>query len=87
MLRIHRSANGRVVFKLSGRMDRDDIGELEMLIRSEGNRRPIILDLGDVTLAGQDAIAFLVRCEAHSITVQNCPEYVREWLRRQRNAS
>ena len=87
MLRIRRSANGRGVFKLSGRMDRDDIGELEMLIRSEGNRRPIILDLRDVTLAGQDAITFLVGCEADSITLENCPEYVREWLRRQRGAS
>ena len=87
MLRIRKSANGQVIFKLSGRMDRGDIGELEMLIRSEGNRRPIILDLRDVTLAGQDAITFLVRCEADSITLQNCPEYVREWLRRQRGAS
>jgi hypothetical protein len=28
MLRIQRSANGRVVFKLSGRIEAEDIGEL-----------------------------------------------------------
>jgi anti-anti-sigma regulatory factor len=87
MLRIRRSANGRVVFKLSGRMDRDDLGELEMLIRSEGNRRPIILDLRDVTLVGQDAITFLKRCEADGITLKNCARYIREWITRQKGGS
>jgi hypothetical protein len=87
MLRIRRSANGGVVFKLSGRMDRDDIGELEMLIRSEGNRRPIILDLRDVTLVGQDAITFLDRCEANGITLKNCARYIREWITRERGGS
>jgi anti-anti-sigma regulatory factor len=84
MLRIRRSANGQVVFKLSGRMDRDDIAELETLIRSEGNGRPIILDLTDLTLVGQDAITFLERCETDGIELKTCPGYVREWITRQR---
>jgi anti-anti-sigma regulatory factor len=87
MLRIRRSANGQVIFKLSGRMDRDDIAELETLIGAEGNGRPIILDLKDVTLVGQDAITFLERCEADSITLKNCPGYVREWITRKRGGS
>jgi hypothetical protein len=87
MLRIRRLANGQVVFKLSGRMDRDDIAELETLIRLEGNGRNIILDLKDVTLVGQDAITFLDRCEADSITLKNCPGYVREWITRLRGGS
>jgi hypothetical protein len=87
MLRIRRLANGQVVFKLSGRMDRDDIAELETLIRLEGNGRHIILDLKDVTLVGQDAITFLDRCEADSITLKNCPGYVREWITRLRGES
>ena len=87
MLRIRRSANGQVVFKLSGRMDRNDIAELETLIRSEGNGLPIVLDLKDVILVGQDAITFLEQCEADSITLKNCPGYVREWITRQRGRS
>ena len=87
MLRIRRLANGQVVFRLSGRMDMEDIAELETLIKSEANGRHIVLDLKDVTLAGQDAITFLERCEADDITLKNCAAYVREWITRQRSGS
>ena len=82
MLRIKRSANGEVVFTLSGRMEEEDIAALETLIRSEANGCRIVLDLRDLTLAGQDAISFLERCEADSITRRNCAGYVREWITR-----
>ena len=87
MLRIRRSANAQVVFRLSGRMGLEETVELETLIKSEGSGRPIVLDLKDVTLVGQDAIAFLKRCEADSITLKNCAEYVREWITRQPDGS
>jgi len=87
MLRIQRSVNGHVVFTLSGRMDEEEIAELETLIRSEANGRPIVLDLKDLTLAGRDAISFLERCEADGITLRNCAGYVREWITRQRSGS
>ncbi len=45
MLKIRRSANGQVVFALSGRMAQDDVAELEALIGSEARGRPIELDL------------------------------------------
>jgi hypothetical protein len=80
MLRIQRSANGEVVFAMSGQMDQDSIVELESLIDSEAKGRRIVLDLKDVTLANEDAITFLVRCEANSITLKNCPAYVRAWI-------
>ena len=87
MLRIRRSANAQVVFRLSGRMGLEETVELETLIKSEENGRPIVLDLKDVTLVGQDAIAFLARCEADNITLKNCAAYVREWITRQRESS
>ena len=87
MLRIRRSANWQVVFKLSGRMDKDNIAELKTVIRSEANGRSIVLDLKDVTLVGQDAITFLERCEADNITLMNCPAYIREWITRKRSGS
>ena len=65
-------------------MEEDDIGELETLIGSEANGVQIILDLRDLTLANQDAINFLERCEAEHIALKNCPAYIREWIRRQR---
>ena len=87
MLRIRRSANGEVVFSLSGRMCLEDIAELETQIKSEASGRQLVLDLKHVTLVGQDAIAFLARCEADNITLKNCAAYVREWITRQRESS
>jgi anti-anti-sigma regulatory factor len=87
MLRVQKSANGQVVFKLSGRIDADNVVELETLLRSERNGRGIVLDLKDVTLVNRDAVSFLERCEAESITLRNCPAYVREWITRQRSGS
>ncbi len=84
MLRIQRSVNGEVVFTLSGQMDEEPLAELETLVSSEANGRRIILDLKDLTLVNENAIAFLERCEANSITLKNCPTYIREWITRQR---
>jgi hypothetical protein len=87
MLRIQRSANGEVVFTLSGQMDEEDIADLETLIRSEANGSRIILDLKDLTLVGRDAISFLERCEADGMALKNCAGYVREWITRSRGGS
>ena len=87
MLKIQISANGQVVFTLSGRMDSESIAELEALFRSERKGRRIVLDLKDVTLVNRDAISFLERCEENNITLENCPAYVREWITRQRGQS
>ena len=80
MLRINRKASGNVVFTLSGRIDQGDITELEALIAAEGADRPIILDLKDLTLTGEDGITFLAHCEASGIALANCDPYVREWI-------
>ena len=87
MLRIQRSANRDVVFTLSGQMDDESIAEMETLISSEANERRIALDLKNLTLVNENAITFLVRCEANSITLKNCPAYVREWINAQRRES
>jgi hypothetical protein len=84
MLRIQRSANGEVVFTLSGRMDEEDMVQLEALIRSEANGRHIVLDLKDLTLVGRDAIRFLEGWEAKGVALKNCADYVREWITRTR---
>ncbi len=87
MLRIRRSSNGEVHFALSGRIDTENLAELESLIRAEERGRPIVIDLKDVTLAGEDGVSFLARCEAENITLVNCPPYIREWITRQNDGS
>jgi len=87
MLRIYRKTNGDVVFSLSGQLDKGNIAELETLIGAEGKDRPIVLDLKDMTLTGQDGINFLAECEAAGIALVNCDPYVREWVTRQRTGT
>jgi hypothetical protein len=80
MLKIMRALNGDVVFVLSGRMDAENIGELEMLLRKEASDSPIVLDLKDLTLVDQDGVNFLRGCEADGIELRNCPPYIRSWI-------
>jgi hypothetical protein len=87
MLRIRRSSNGEVHFALSGRLDKEHVVELESLIRAEGKGRRIVIDLKDLTLAGEDGVIFLARCEAENITLVNCRPYIREWITRQHKGS
>jgi hypothetical protein len=81
MLRIQRKENGEVVFALSGQIHKEHIAELEALIAAEVKDRRMMLDLKDMTLTGQDGIAFLAQCEAAGISLANCDPYVREWIR------
>jgi anti-anti-sigma regulatory factor len=84
MLRIDRSTNGDVVFTLSGRIEQENVAELEALLGREGKARRLIIDLKDLTLTGQDGIDFLARCEAAGVTLTHCDPYVREWITRQK---
>ncbi len=84
MLKLTRAENGEVVIKLSGRMDAENVGELETLVSEGAKGRPIVLDLSDLTLVDQDAVSFLKRCEEDNITLKNCPAYIREWITRYR---
>ena len=80
MLKITRTANGEVVFKLTGRMGAENVNELEKLINAETSGRHTVLDLKDLRLVDQEVVSFLRRCEADSIQLKNCPAYIREWI-------
>jgi anti-anti-sigma regulatory factor len=80
MLRITRAQNGEVILKLSGRMDAENLSELETLLRSEPSGCSPVLDLTDLALVDQDAVSFLGRCETDGMQLRNCPPYIREWI-------
>jgi anti-anti-sigma regulatory factor len=80
MLRIQRSFSGGAVFSLSGRIEIEDVGELQRLLSLEASGERVALDLRDITLVGRDALQFLARCEAENIKLENCPAYIREWI-------
>src|ERR1700760_4198649 len=80
MLRIERSANGQVVFTISGRMQTEEIEEFQRLLAAETPGQALIFNLRDVTLVNRDAVAFLAGCEAKGIKLESCPLYVRNWI-------
>jgi hypothetical protein len=72
-----------LTFTLSGRIDEEDIAELETLIKLEAKGRRLVSVLKDLTLGDQDVISFLEPCEGDGTTLKNCAGYVREWITRQ----
>ena len=80
MLRTRRTENGRVLFTLSGRIETEDVKQLQQLLAVETSGKHLILDLRDVTLVNQDAVKFLSLCEADGIELDHCPLYVRQWI-------
>jgi hypothetical protein len=80
MLKIDRSGNGRIVFTLSGRIEGEEIKQLQQLLASEAPGKELVLNLTDVTLVNQDAVEFLASCEADGILLENCPAYIRQWI-------
>ena len=87
MLRLQRLTDGEaVVVTVSGRLNAENLGDLETQLQSDAEGRRIILDLKDLTLVDREAVKFLERCEADSVKLKNCPAYIREWILRERNA-
>jgi hypothetical protein len=80
MLRIERSANGHVAFTLSGRMQTEDIEQVQQLLIVETPGQQLMFDLRDVTLVNQDVVTFLADCEAKGITLESCPLHIRNWI-------
>jgi anti-anti-sigma regulatory factor len=80
-LRIQRSTKRQsVVFTLSGRIQGDQISELEALLQSESSDCDIVLDMRDVKLVDRDAVRFLVHWEAQGAELRSCSAYIREWI-------
>jgi anti-anti-sigma regulatory factor len=82
MLQIRRSEDmGLVTFTLSGRIDEEQVAELQKLLEAEaGGNSKAVLDLADVRLVYREAVKFLADCEAGGVELRNCPPYVREWI-------
>jgi hypothetical protein len=80
MLRIERAGNGRVLFTLSGRIETEEVKELQRLLALEASEHQLSFVLRDVTLVNQDAVEFLGRCEASGIRLKHCPRHIRRWI-------
>jgi ABC-type transporter Mla MlaB component len=82
MLRIEKLESGDLMtFVLSGRIQKEDLGELKGLL--ENHNKAVVLDLEGVKLVDRDAVRFLASFETGQAKITNCPRYIREWIRRE----
>ena len=84
--KIHRQAigEGRVSLRVSGRLAGDNVEMLRTLLEQENN--VLTLDLKDVRLVDGDAVKLLAIHESNGVRIDNCPLYIREWIRCEREA-
>jgi hypothetical protein len=80
MLKIQRTANGYVVFAVSGRLEAGSLCELSDLLARESSVRAVTLELKDLVLVDRDAVGFLRACVAKGIELRNCPRYIQTWM-------
>ena len=86
VLKIQRSTNGRVVvFTLSGRIQDEQLAELQRLFQSEANDHELVIDLKEIKLVDQEAVVCLGSWETGGMRLENCPPYIREWIDAERN--
>ena len=81
MLKIRRSeALGQVILVLSGRIEKQQVSELQELLQAEIPGAQIALDLEEVRLVDREAVKFLATCEARGVRLKNPPPYIRKWI-------
>jgi hypothetical protein len=86
--RIHRRAIGEdhVLLRVSGWITGDSVDTLGSLLEQEKSSA-LILDLKDVRLADSEAVKLIAIHESKGARIDNCPLYIRERIRREREAT
>jgi len=77
----------RVVFTLAGRIQAEQVSELQALMKSDLGDHSLVLDLKEVKLVDRDAVRFLGKIEAQGARLRNCSAFVREWISRERDGT
>jgi hypothetical protein len=82
--RINRHVIGEdlVILCISGRITGQDVDILRDLLDQE--KSAVAIDLKDVLLVDREAVEFLARCDSNAVELRNCPAYIREWIKRER---
>jgi anti-anti-sigma regulatory factor len=80
ILRIVEEADdGKLMLRLIGRIESEHVRDLKDQL--EDKTRRIVLDLSEIKLVNQAAVRFLRLSEDKGIELRNCPAYIREWIR------
>ena len=82
-LRIERVLQGKLtILRLIGQIRTSDLEELKGQV--EKNESPMRFDLDELALVDVGVVRFLSQCENNGVGLENCPLYIREWIKRER---
>jgi hypothetical protein len=83
--KIEREAIGKgcLILRVSGQITGEHVDTFKTLLEQETG--PLTLDLKDVRLVDGEAIKLLTIRESNGTRIINCPRYIREWIRRERD--
>ncbi|MEO5925845.1 MAG: STAS domain-containing protein [Bryobacteraceae bacterium] len=72
---------GLLRLSLAGKMTANGIGELRReLDEARRRRKPVQVDLGEVTLMDRVSVEFLNSVSSPMVRFLNCPEYLYRWI-------
>src|ERR1700751_5962271 len=74
-----------LVFTLTGRIQAEQVAELQELVKPDLPDHRLVLDLKEVKLVDRDAVRFLGEIEEQGARLRNCSAFVREWISRERD--
>jgi hypothetical protein len=82
-LRIETALRGKLtILRLIGQIRTSDLEELQGQV--DKNESPMQFDLDELTLVDVGVVRFLSQCENRGVELENCPLYIREWIKRER---
>jgi ABC-type transporter Mla MlaB component len=75
---------GPVTLAVAGSLSTEGLVELEAALeRARDTRRPVRIDLSEVTLVDRNSLQFLAAQRQRNIQLVNCPEYIEPWIYRE----
>ena len=82
-LKIEHALRGRLtILKLVGQIGAVDLEELKTQMKEAGAETRF--DLDDLTLVDVAVVRFFSQCEDSGVQLENCPLYIREWIKREK---
>jgi hypothetical protein len=77
------SRQGKTVLKLIGQIHSEDLEDFKAQTLAAGPG--VTLDLDELSLVDVGIVRYLGECERRGVELLNCPPYIREWIKRERD--
>jgi len=77
------SQRGRTVLKLIGQIHSEDLEDFKTQTLDGGSG--LSLDLDELTLVDVGVVRYFGECEERGVELLNCPPYIREWIKREKD--